>query len=63
MIPTYDVFKITDGKPQWLSSASTLAEAREKAKVADGDQEFVILNQETQEKVSISGQGPRRDNP
>jgi hypothetical protein len=52
MISTYDVFRITNGKPQWLSSANTLAEARKKVDLADGDH-FVIFNQETQEKITV----------
>jgi hypothetical protein len=56
MTPTYDVFRITDGKPQWLSSANTIAEARRKINFADGDQEFVIFNQETQEKITVKAE-------
>lgn len=53
MIPTYDLFEIAYGEPRWFSSANTLAEAREKAKHADGNEEFVIYNQETQEKITL----------
>ena len=56
MIPTYDLFKVTNGEPRWFSSAETLAEARQKVKLTDGNGEFVIFNQETQEKITVKPQ-------
>ena len=53
MFSNYDVFKITDGKPQWLSCAKTLDEARSTVNRAGGNEEFVILNQKTQEQITV----------
>jgi hypothetical protein len=58
MIPNYDLFKVTNGEPRWFSSAETLGEARQKVKLADGNDEFVIFNQETQEKISVKPEKP-----
>ena len=56
MIPPFDIFKIAeDGKPIWVSSASTLDAARERAKTlaAVFPGEYLIFDQTTGEKTLI----------
>jgi hypothetical protein len=61
MIPPFDIFKIAeDGKPIWVSSASTLDAARERAKTlaAVFPGEYLIFDQTTGEKTLILPNDP-----
>ena len=57
MLPSFDVFKLTQDGWRWCSDANSLTDAKAKAqKLADQNSEFVILNQETQERITFTPQ-------
>ena len=63
MSPQYDVFRVkADGQLLWLSSAYSLDEAKGKINLADGDGDFVILNQQTQEQITVKAETERHVN-
>jgi hypothetical protein len=53
----FDIFKIgEDGKPLWIEAAETLDAAKTIVKqllTSDSPVEYVIFNQQTQDKISI----------
>ena len=57
MQPQLDIFKIADdGNPLWVEAAETLDAAKTRVKELlrlDPATEFVIFNQETQDRISI----------
>jgi hypothetical protein len=54
MLPTYDVFRVWDGKVFWVSSATTMAEAQATVNnLLDIKGEYMVFNQETQERINV----------
>ena len=56
MQPRFDIFKIADdGNPLWVEASETLdaAKARVKELLKVQSAEYVIFNQETQDKISV----------
>jgi hypothetical protein len=55
MIPPFDIFKVEGGELRWMEVAPDLERAKSRVKVlsASSPGEFIILNQNTGEKISI----------
>ena len=61
MIPPFDIFKVESSGPRWMEVAADLerATARVKVLAASSPGEYVILNQNTGEKISIKPKAKR----
>ena len=63
----FDVFRLEkSGSFFWIGSAGSMQEAREliKSRAANPSEQFLILNEQTKEKVMVRGDGdavPSRD--
>ena len=55
MIPPFDIFKVESSGLRWMEVAADLERAKTRVKVlaASSPGEYIILNQETGEKISI----------
>jgi hypothetical protein len=55
MLPPFDILKVEDGSVRWMESATDLdrAKARVKLLAASSPGEYIILNQNTGERISI----------
>src|SRR5258708_39614823 len=61
MIPQFDIFKVESSGLRWMESAADLERAKPRVKVltASSPGEYITLNQETGEKISIKPQTKR----
>jgi hypothetical protein len=61
MIPPFDIFKVESGGLRWMEAAADLerAEARVKVLAASSPGEYIVLNQNTGEKISIKSKTKR----
>jgi hypothetical protein len=55
MVPPFDIFKMDGQEPRWIEAAADLdrAKVRVKALAASSPGEYLILNQNTGEKISV----------
>jgi hypothetical protein len=55
MIPPFDLFRMTDGTPLWVGTATTLDEAREKVRSlgAKEPSEYLIVSLQTGHKETV----------
>lgn len=61
MIPPFDIFKVEADSVRWVESADDLERAKARIKVLAGRSpgEYIILNQQTRERISVKPQ-PKR---